>query len=631
MSSSPVSSSPEPSSPAPSSPASSSPAAGGPASGGPASSRPAPARRATAVAALAALACAAGAALTACSASGPAPAAAPAPASDDLVHAGRGRLLPGGTLHWAVDAVPPTLNVFQPDATDATALVDSALLPTMFTLDAHARPTLDRDYLTGAGTVSGQPGTVVYHLSPKAVWSTGAPLYAADFAAQWKALSGKDLAFTAVGTDGYDDISDVRQGATARDVQVTFSKPYGPWKRLFSPLYPAAATGTAAAFEDGIRTGLPADSGPFTFKSERTGVLTVVRNPRWWGDRAKLDAIAFTAVAPAERADALRAGQLDVADVSGAVEDAAAPGAAAYPQLQSLPGVTLHRASAPDYLALTMNGRSGPLADQQLRRAVAAAVDRQQIADAVLTPLGLPAVPLGSHLLMADQDGYRDGSTVLETGAGSAARLLDADGWKAPSSTGATAGTATGARSKGGRPLSLRLLTRSGSAVDAQVAALLTKQLARVGVPVVTEAVPADSFFTGHVDSGAFDLALFTWPASPFPVAGELPLYAKPQVDADGTAEDGQNLSGVGTDEIDQLLARAQAEPDPGAAARLAADADARIWELAPSVPLFQHPQLVAVRDTVGNAGAFGFATPRFADLGFTALPGTPVKQPAKG
>jgi peptide/nickel transport system substrate-binding protein len=581
----------------------------------------------TAAALVALAACAA---LTACASGGP------APTSDDLVHAGRGRILTGGTLHWAVDAVPPTLNAYQPDATDATALVDSALLPTLFTLDAHARPTLDQDYLTGAELTSRQPQTVVYHLNPKAVWSTGAPLSAADFAAQWRALSGRDVAFTAAGTDGYDSISDVRQGATPRDVQVTFGKPYGPWKRLFSPLYPAAATSTAAAFEDGIRTALPADSGPFTFKSERPGALTVVRNPRWWGDRAKLDAIAFTAVAPGARADALRAGRLDVADVSGAVEDgdstsATTPNAVAasaesrtYAVLQAVPGITLHRASAPAYLTLTLNGGSGPLADPRLRQAVAGAVDRQALADAVLTPLGLPAVPLGSHLLMADQDGYRDDSAALDSGAGNAAGLLDADGWKAP------AGGA-GARAKGGRPLSLRLLTRAGSALDAQVAGLLTTQLGRLGVPLVTQPVPADSFFTGHVDSGGFDLALFSWPGSPFPVAGELPLYAKPRVGADGTPVDGENLSGVGTDEIDQLLSAAQGETDPGAAARLAAEADTRIWQLAPSVPLFQHPQLVAVRDTVVNAGAFGFAAPRFADLGFTALPGTAANPPVRG
>jgi peptide/nickel transport system substrate-binding protein len=121
------------------------------------------------------------------------------------------------------------------------------------------------------------------------------------------------------------------------------------------------------------------------------------------------------------------------------------------------------------------------------------------------------------------------------------------------------------------------------------------------------------------VTAGDFDLALFSWPASAFPVADELPLYSKPTVGPDGAPVNGQNLSGTGTDEVDQLLTRADRTLDSGAAARLVQQADTRIWQEAPSLPLLQHPQLVAVRNTVANAGAFGFATPRFQDLGFTA------------
>jgi peptide/nickel transport system substrate-binding protein len=593
--------------------------------GRPSVRRPRPPRRrgpaALTAGALAVALAAAG--LSGCSGDGP------APTSADLVHADRGRIVTGGTLHWAVDAVPATLNAFQPDATDTTALIDQAVLPTLFTLDEHARATPDADYLTGAQLTSRSPQTVVYHLNPKAVWSDGAPISAADFIAQWQALRGHDPAYRAVRADGYDSISSVRQGTSRTDVEVTFGKPYAPWKRLFSPLYPAAVTATPAAFNEGARTRLAADAGPFTFKQEQSGGVTVVRNPRWWGDRAKLDAIDFTAVAPGARADALRAGRLDIADVSAAVENGgtgisttAASDAAlsaesqTYTQVQSIPGVTLHRASAPAYLALTLNGGGGPLADPQLRRAVAEAVDRQQLADAVLKPLGLPAVALGNHLVMADQQGYQDDSDALDSGTGSAATLLDADGWRTPVHAAANA-----ARAKGGHPLSLKLVTRAGSAVDAQIAALLTARLAQVGVPVVTDAVPGSTFFTDHVASGDFDLALFTWPASRVPVADEVPLYAKPSVALDGTPVNGENLSGTGTDEVDQLLAQAEAALSPGTAARLTTEADTRIWQESPSVPLFQHPQLVAVRDTVSNAGAFGFATPRFQDLGFTALP----------
>ena len=584
-----------------------------------------------------------GATLAACSGGGGGGSAA-SPRAADLVRADRASVTQGGTLRWAVDAVPTTFNAFQADATDGTSLVAEAVLPTLFTLDEHADAKPDPDYLTGVEQTSQQPQTVVYHLNPKAVWSNGKPLSAADFTAQWHALSGTDQAFWTARTAGYNDISSISQGATPQDVKVVFAKPYGPWKGLFAPLYPAAATATAAAFNEGSRTRLAADAGPFTLKSAAGGKVTVVRNPHWWGQPAKLDAIDFTAVAPDARTAALSAGKLDVADLSEAVDDG---GVAALNRAAALSGVTLHRASAPAYVQLTLNGGSGPLADPDLRRAVAQAVDRTRIADAVLKPLGLPAVALGSHLVMADQQGYQDDSAALGAGADNATKRLDAAGWRlggpvavakgdaaaptpstpAPSgsagsgSAGGTSGSpapSTGGRVKDGHQLALTLLTRTGSALDAQVAGLLTTQLGQVGIPVTTRAVPGDSFFADHVAAGDFDLALFSWPASDFPVADEAALFTKPQVGADGAAVNGQNLSGTGTDEVDRLLAQANAELDPGQAAKLVARADARIWQEAPSLPLFQRPELVAVRSGVANAGAFGFAAPRFQDLGFT-------------
>jgi peptide/nickel transport system substrate-binding protein len=173
-------------------------------------------------------------------------------------------------------------------------------------------------------------------------------------------------------------------------------------------------------------------------------------------------------------------------------------------------------------------------------------------------------------------------------------------------------------RSKDGRVLALTLLTRSGSALDSQIAGLLTGQLAKAGIPLRTRSVTGDSFFTDHVAAGDFDLALFSWPASAFPVGDEAPLFAKPQIGPDGMPVNGQNLSGTGTDEVDRLLAGASAALDPAEAARLVGEADTRIWQEAPSLPLFQRPELVAVRSTVANAGAFGLSTPRFQDLGFT-------------
>ncbi len=59
------------------------------------------------------------------------------------------------------------------------------------------------------------------------------------------------------------------------------------------------------------------------------------------------------------------------------------------------------------------------------------------------------------------------------------------------------------------------------------------------------------------------------------------------------------------------------AELDEEAARDLLKRTDARIWAAAGSIPLFQRPEVVAVRSNLANAGAFGFATPRYQDIGF--------------
>ncbi|MCX4746967.1 ABC transporter family substrate-binding protein [Kitasatospora sp. NBC_01287] len=506
-------------------------------------------------------------ALAGCSGA-PAP-ATPSQSAADLTPSDRGAVRQGGTLRWAVDEVPAALDVYQPDATPDTALIAHAVLPSLYRLDDHARPVADPDYLAGAQAVD---RTVTYRLNPKAVWSDGTPLTAADFSAQWTALRDTH--------PGYQAIESVAQGADPHQVKVVFRQPYAEWKALFSPLNPAA--------------GLPLSAGPLLVKSldAKGGKAALVRNPRWWGAAAKVDELDF--LATADRLDALSKGRIDVAALEGTVDhppaaksaDAVDAAARTLEQAKALPGITLHRAAAPAFTQLTLNGARGELAEPAVRRAVAACVDRGKLAQAALTPLGLPAVPLGNHLLMADQQGYRDNSGAL----GATAKSLH---------------------------LELNLLFPDGSATARRTADALVAQLAPFGITVHPQPAAADSFVRGHLATGDWDLALFSWPATAFPATDERPLYTKPQPGPDGKPVAGLNYGGTGTDEIDQLFAKAEAEPDAAKQAALLQETDQRIWQLGHSVPLYQRPELVAVRTGVAGAGAYGFGWPRYQDLGF--------------
>ncbi|MEE1821694.1 ABC transporter family substrate-binding protein [Streptomyces sp. BE20] len=547
---------------------------------------------------------------------------APATVTGDVLPVDRSTVRDGGTLRWAVDAVPATLNVYQPAATADSALLAHALYPALFRPGAHGGWEADPDYLAAAeSTPPGQlPQVVTYRLNPRAVWSDGTPLSAADFIAQRAALSGLDPAYTSARPAGYGTIDSIVQGAGPQEVKVTFRQPCAQWRALFGPLYPAAETATAAAFGRPLPGGTAhPTAGPFLVSGydPAGGRAALVRNPYWWGEPAKADRIDFLAVPAEQRADALEQNRVDIAPLTAAVDHAAggagAPaggGAAqALHRAETLPGVTLHRAAGAALTQLTLNAARDLLTDPVLRRAVARAVDRRHAADAALTPLGLPAAPHGHHLLTGDQDGYRDNADAL--GATDAGRMLDTAGWKRPA--------ADATRARNGRELALTLLAPAGSATARRTADAVVADLGAAGIAVRVTEAPADTFVRDHLAAGDYDLALFSWPAGPDPAGEQQPVYAKPRPGPDGALRAGTNFARAGTEEIDRLFERAGAEPDPAARQALLQEADVRIWQLGHSVPLFQRPELTAVRAGLAGAGVWGFGRPRFQDVGWSA------------
>ncbi|MFH9617668.1 ABC transporter substrate-binding protein [Streptomyces pratensis] len=694
----------------------------------------------------------------------------------DIAPASRDQVTEGSTLTWAIDAVPATLNAFQADADTSTARITGALLPTLFPMDARGEPRLNPDYLESAKVIEQEPKQVVlYKLNQQAVWSDGREIGAPDFVAQWRALSGKDSAFWTARNAGYERIEKIERGKDDLQVRVTFSKPYADWRSLFSPLYPKEITGSPGTFNDGARVTLKNTAGPFRLRSVSKGEGTVVldRNPRWWGDEAKLESLVFRAVEPGKRTDALTEGTVDVADIDAATANSIAlaaryrggsgappahgPGAdttpasalrswalahgsdeeaaetaqaareksreavAAYAAEQkSLRGFAVRKSLEPAYTQLALNGESGPLSDDRVRRAVARTLDRQALADTVLKPLGLPAKPPGSHLALAGQPAYKDGSGALgEQDTKEAQALLADAGWtpggavrrtedteagseaekkagseaedkagteekagkadeektgkaaedkedkgdkegKASRDEGtyvvgdekpgdgpageaevtaqdkqpggaagayAPAGTAAPAPAsvkdrlgKGGKPLSLRFVLPSGPGSQSlrTVGEKIVEMLDAVGISTQVTEVDDDSYFKDHIASGDYDLALYSWPATAYPATDGRPIFAKPEPATDGSLLVEQNYTRVGSDHIDQLFDRAVAELDANASRDLLKQADARIWAAAGSIPLYQRPQLVAVDKKLANIGAFGFAAPRYEDIGFT-------------
>ncbi|MFI5981692.1 ABC transporter family substrate-binding protein [Streptomyces sp. NPDC051555] len=428
----------------------------------------------------------------------------PAAAGQDISSTTRELVADGGSVRWAVDALPETLNAFQADADATTGRIAGAVLPQLFVMDAKGRPVANPDFLEKAEVIEREPKQVVlYKLNQQAVWSDGREVGAPDFVAQWRALNGKDSAYWTARNAGYDRIEKIERGANDLEVKVTFAKPYTDWRSLFSPLYPKQVTGSPEAFNEGARGTLKVTAGPFNLGAidKKTGTAALSRNPRWWGRPAKLDSLVLTAVPRAERAAALAAGKLDLAEIDrggaerialahrdaahqgapahgpGAAVTAAqatlswavafgadegkardeqesrkknAEAAAAYAaQQKALRSFTVRKSLEPAYTQLALNGASGPLADERVRRAVARALDRQGLTDIVLRPLGLPSKPVGSHVALAGQRAYADNSDALGGQDTQAAQALLADaGWRKGGKLSDPAGAKAGSESE---------------------------------------------------------------------------------------------------------------------------------------------------------------------------------------
>lgn len=145
----------------------------------------------------------------------------------------------------------------------------------------------------------------------------------------------------------------------------------------------------------------------------------------------------------------------------------------------------------------------------------------------------------------------------------------------------------------------------------------IARMLDRIGVHAEITKVSDDSYFKDHIASGDYDMALYSWPATAYPATDARPIFAKPEPATDGSLLVEQNYTRVGSDYIDQLFDQAASELDEDAARDLVRRADARIWAAAGSIPLYQRPELVAAKPALLNAGAFGFASPRYQDIGF--------------
>jgi len=522
----------------------------------------------------------------------------------------------GGTLQWPLDTPVDNWNRYQVDGTTLDEQrMQNTLFPWLFTENPDTSVKLNPDYLTSATMLSTDPEVIEYKLNPKAKWSNGRPISWQDFRAQWQALNGTNPAYQVSDTAGYENIAAVERGTDDQDVKVTYATKFGEWRGVFSPLYPMELNSSPEEFNTGWVTQPKITSGPFTFGAidQTAKTVRVDRDPAWWGTKPHLDSILFKVVAPDALPDALASGTIDWADANGSaaavnrVKGARNPALRqAIAQLRGIPNVVLRQAVAPDTTHLTANGGPGRiLGDQRVRLAVFRAIDRQAITEAVIGKVVPDPEPLGNHFFPQGSKDYADHSDQLAFDKSQADQELDAVGWTRQGQY----------RVKNRKELDLTYVC-SDTSVARPAAELVQQQLGEVGIKVTVNTVPATDYLKKYLSTGDFDLTSFRWFSNTYQLSGTEPQY---ELDLANPADVRQNYGHVGGQEINDLYHTALAELDDHKRTELTQQLDQALWKIGGELPLYQTPGAIAVRNTVANWGAVGFAYNPidYVDIGF--------------
>jgi peptide/nickel transport system substrate-binding protein len=306
----------------------------------------------------------------------------------------------------------------------------------------------------------------------------------------------------------------------------------------------------------------PVGTGPFRFKEFVSGShTTVVPNPDFYGEKAKIDAVIFKQIPDLNSQVAqVLTGELDVAFPEVQQLDA----------LKSATNVEIMYTTPMQFFFIGLNNRNPLFADRRVRHALAHAVDRQAIVDNVVQgKAALATGPIHPTIKWA----YHPNVKRYAYDPSRAKELLAEAGW-----TPGSGGTVT----KDGKPFSFTITSTSGNTTRQQINLALQQYLRRIGVETKLE----------FLEPNLFDQKLFSFNFDC------LMHFSQLQPDPDlinyfGT-DKRNNYWGYTNPEVDRLLTEGRATTDQSKRAA----AYRRFQEiLAEDLPIifFYHPQEIDV------------------------------------
>jgi peptide/nickel transport system substrate-binding protein len=417
--------------------------------------------------------------------------------------------------------------------------------------------------------------TWIFHLRDGVRFTNGQPLTAED--AAWTINSLVDGSLLTSKSGGFAQVE--RAEATDR-LTLTIRMKSADASLLFNlsdGLFGVVPKGSGKDFGRA-----PVGSGPFRFISaEQDKDVVVERNGAYWGGSPKIERVRFAVVPDAVTvALELEKGSVDVASNELTLDMIHA--------LDGRPGLKVETGQGSPVMYLNFNVARGPLADERVRQAIACAIDRQAIVQAVwrgqarladtLLPAGHWAAAPESELAHWPLDPAR------------ARALLEAAGYKAD---------------KAGVRLRLEMKT-STDETTRLLAEILQQQLAGAGIALTLRSSEFGTFYS-DVTAGRFEMYALRWIGS-----NEDPDIFRYAYGSDRFPPKGGNRGHYANPEVDGLLSAAASTTDETVRRAEYITVQKILAEQLPGIPLW-YPNNEVVHSTrvVGVVpqvdGSFGF------------------------